>query len=393
MMLFQPTLRVLATLMLLAVIVVVVLGAYTRLVDAGLGCPDWPTCYGHLWVPDSAEEIAAANQAFVDTPVETHKTWPEQIHRIFASSLGLLVLIFFFFVNRGFAKARDFSVWNSVSLSLILLVVGTFARVAFGSVVEPLLGLLVFGYFANVLRLRFALKERSPQQFIFVITAILAGLVIVQGLFGMWTVTLKLWPQVVTAHLLGGFATLCLISLIWITLVWPKARVRVSSGYIARFSFIVLLVVILQVSLGGWTSSNYAALACPDFPKCQNSWLPEMDLAGGFNIFQGLGPNYLGGQLDNLSRVAIHYAHRLGALLTSAMVLGLCVYLWRLGARRVAMALSAVLLSQLALGVANVVLALPLSIAVLHNACGALLLVLIFIVTTHSWREHAHYNK
>jgi len=292
--------------------VVVVLGAYTRLVDAGLGCPDWPGCYGMILVPETAEEIARAEAAFPGTPVEAAKAWPEMIHRYAAASLGLLILF---------------------------LLVWTVMR---------------------------GQPWRLP-------TA-LAVLVVAQGAFGAWTVTLKLWPQVVTVHLLGGFATLALLWLwrlsIRRTPLHVDAALRTLSGF-------TLMVVVLQVALGGWLTANYAALACPDFPTCHGVWIPDMDFAAGFDFFQDVGPNYLGGLMSSDARVAIHFAHRVGALAVLLTAGWLAI---RLGGRPMGWTLGGVLAVQLALGIANVLFALPLAVAVLHNAGGAALLLAVLTV-------------
>src|SRR5262245_54184882 len=225
--------------------IVVVLGAYTRLMDAGLGCPDWPGCYGYLSVPGAAANVETAEARFPHAPFEAHKAWPEMVHRYFAGSLGLLI----------------------------------------------------FGIAGLAIRDRTA----SPLK----LALVLAGLVVLQAAFGMWTVTLKLWPQVVTTHLLGAFATLSLLWLLLLRLDPPPALLRSLRPHAA----IGLAVLIAQVMLGGWTTSNYAALACPDFPTCQGHWWPPMDAADGFDVFQDIGPNYLGGLLDNSARVAIHMGH------------------------------------------------------------------------------------
>lgn len=315
--------------------VVVLLGAFTRLVGAGLGCPDWPTCYGHLWVPQTAEEIQQANENYAQTPVESDKTWPEQIHRIFASSLGVLIIGLVIACYRGSKKSKQ-----PLKLSLLLL-----------------------------------------------------ALVIVQGMFGMWTVTLKLWPQVVTAHLLGGF---CTLTLLWIMLQrlysyrWtiqniPDKKLR----YLSRSAAIALIFVVFQIALGGWTSANYAALACPDFPMCQNQWLPNADFSQGFNVLQRIGPNYLGGQLESDARTAIHFTHRVGALMVSISIIVLAWGLWSLANRQVrrwSLILISALAVQIALGISNVVWQLPLSIAVAHNAGGALLLLIVATVNFRLYR-------
>lgn len=361
--------------------VVVVLGAFTRLVDAGLGCPDWPTCYGHLWVPDEHHEIASANEKFSDTPVETDKTWPEQIHRIFASTLGLFILAIFALAYKNRESEQP---WRSVIIMLVVLVAGLVSRVVVGDKLDPFVWFLVAAYFGNLLRLRqYGNLQTAP----FILPSLLAGMVILQGFFGMWTVTLKLWPQVVTAHLLGGFTTL---SLLWLLVqrsgnfYWrakPESLNKLIS--LQWFALAVLIVVVFQIALGGWTSSNYAALACPDFPTCQNSWWPVADYLHGFNVFQELGPNYLGGLLEAKGRIAIHFSHRLGALLVAVLTVVLALRLFASGlmAARIWAGIALCVLSiQLSLGISNVVLALPLGIAVIHNAVGAILLLVIVAI-------------
>ncbi len=301
---------------------VVVLGAYTRLVDAGLGCPDWPGCYGFLTVPDAAHEIASAEARFPHAPVQPHLAWPEMVHRYFATALGALILV---------------------------IAVVAWRRREAGTPVRLPVALLL--------------------------------LVILQGAFGAWTVTLKLWPQVVTAHLLGGFATLSLLWLLWLRLrpaLQPIAGVR-------NLAIAALVVVVAQIALGGWVTSNYAALACPDFPTCQNAWWPEMNVAKGFDVFQHVGPNYLGGLLDGDARIAIHMAHRLGAVAVLAIV-GFLAWRLRTTSPRLAAVLGAVLAVQLGLGVANVVFSLPLAVATAHNAGGAALLLTLVQVNYRSLR-------
>lgn len=303
----------------LLALVVVVLGAWVRLSAAGLGCPDWPGCYGHLTVDQAAQNVDSINEAFPHRPFEYHKALKEMVHRYFASTLGLLILI--------------------------------------------LAGLAI----AN---------RRDPNQPVALPVA-LVGLVILQGLLGMWTVTLLLKPLIVVLHLLGGLATLSLLA--WLA-IDPEHRTRVKDeAGIRRLALAGLLVLILQIALGGWTSSNYAALACPDFPTCQNVAWPHMDLEDAFVLWRGLGIDYEGGVLDHPARVAIHFVHRLGALAT-ALVLGLLsVQVWRKGrnsSTRVAGAvLGIVLLAQLILGPLMVVRALPLALATAHNGVAALLLL------------------
>ena len=305
---------------------VVVLGAFTRLVDAGLGCPDWPGCYGHLAVPQTADEIQSAEARFPDAPVEAGKAWTEMVHRYAATALGALILV--------------------------ILVQAIRAR------------------------------PRAPLK----LPVALAVLVILQGAFGAWTVTLKLWPQVVTAHLLGGFATL---SLLWLLAL----RLGLGGGLDVearhfRLAQAALAVLVVQVALGGWVTSNYAALACPDFPLCHGAWAPPMDLAQGFNIFQSVGPNYLGGIMDSEARIAIQVAHRAGA----AAVLLVAGWLgWRLvaGGSPLGRWVLGLLALQLSLGIANVLLVLPLWVAVSHNAGGALLLLVLVTVNYRAFRGTA----
>ncbi len=308
-------------------LIVIGLGAFTRLVDAGLGCPDWPGCYGHILWPQTESEVARAEQLFPHAPVEHDKTWPEMVHRYLAASLGLLAIALLVICARNRSKDQPF---------------------------------------------RHAV--------------FLLALVIAQGLFGMWTVTLKLWPQVVTAHLLGGFltaATLWLLTLRlsgrrWRTQGPDKRRLRKIYPYAVLCSFVLLL----QIALGGWTTSNYAAVACPDFPTCQQAWLPPADFVEGFNLFQHVGPNYLGGQMDNEARVAIHISHRVGAVITTVFLLILILRLFRASkvSRGLAGGLLALLCAQLSLGVGNVLLNFPVWVAVTHNLFGALLLLAMLTV-------------
>lgn len=309
-------------------VVVVVLGAFTRLADAGLGCPDWPGCYGHLLWPNESHEIIAAEEAFPHAPVELDKTWPEMVHRYFAGTLGLIILSLFILCLRQ--------------------------------------------------------RQTAPVKH----AAGLLALVIVQAAFGMWTVTLKLWPQVVTAHLLGGFATL---SLLWLLVhrlgQWQWSFSPAISQQLIKLKPLLILglvLVILQIALGGWMSSNYAALACPDFPQCLGQWWPPADFRQGFDFFhQTIGPNYLGGELDNHARTAIHMGHRIGAIVVFAYLLWLGLRLYTLGESKVrqwVLVLWAALLLQVLLGISNVIFQLPLAVAVAHNAGGAVLLLSVIVL-------------
>ncbi|HBX56789.1 COX15/CtaA family protein [Pseudomonas sp. UBA2684] len=305
----------------LLAVVVVLLGAYTRLTHAGLGCPDWPGCYGFIGVPMSEHKQALAETRFPEAPVEVAKGWYEMVHRYFAGALGLVIL-----------------------------------------------GLAVQ-----------ALRRRGEAQQPLKLPLFLLGLVTLQAAFGMWTVTLKLWPQVVTAHLLGGFATLSLLFLLTLRLsarfpplAIPRRLRALAAG--------ALLLVIGQIALGGWVSSNYAAVACVDLPTCHGEWWPAMDFANGFHLTQHIGPNYLGGQLDSDARTAIHMTHRLGALAVTLALLLLAWQLRRSGLARLATLLLMALGVQIGLGISNVVFHLPLPVAVAHNAGGALLLLVVVLI-------------
>lgn len=351
---------------------VVVLGAWVRLSAAGLGCPDWPGCYGHLSVDDAAHNVDAINEAFPHRPFEYHKAIKEMVHRYFASSLGLLILV--------------------------------------------LAGL--------------AIRNRDDPEQPVALPIALVGLVILQGLLGMWTVTLLLKPLIVVLHLLGGLATLSLLA--WLAMsprsapslslprearegtldsagslsdrtldsaATPAEEKRSSTaalasslsipgppgeggeGALRKTAAIGLLVLVLQIALGGWTSSNYAAFACPDFPTCQNSFWPQMDVKDAFVLWRGLGIDYEGGVLDHPARIAIHFVHRLGAI-AAALALGLLAFAaWRRGPtasiRTAGAILAAVLIAQLILGPLMVVRALPLSLATAHNGVAALLLLAV----------------
>lgn len=303
---------------------IVVLGAFVRLSDAGLGCPDWPGCYGHVTVPDEAHELAAAQAKFPGQTVEVRKGWIEMIHRYFASSLGLVII-----------AIAVLSWWR-----------------------------------------RHETVSRLTLPFF------LVGLVVFQGLLGMWTVTLRLYPAVVTAHLIGGMTTLALLT--WLLMgQYRPAQTNVPVRYQAwrRPAIIALIVLALQIVLGGWASTNYAALACTDFPLCHGSIAPVADYANGFYPLRDLGRTASGELLHQDALTAIHWVHRIGALITFLVVANLGVRLLRNDSlKRIGVAVLCALALQIALGVANVLLSLPLPLAVAHNAGAALLLVILVVV-------------
>lgn len=299
---------------------VIVLGAYVRLSDAGLGCPDWPGCYGEVVVPHPHERDEAQAR-FPDKPLEPHKAWKEMMHRYLAGTLGLLILVI------------TVAAWR-------------------GQTLRPSRGL----------------------------ATMLLALVTFQALLGMWTVTELLKPVIVSAHLLGGLATLSL-------LVWLSLRLKSApSDRAGRISLsrllaaVALLVLVGQIALGGWTSSNYAALACPDFPTCQGQWVPPMDAANAFRLHRELGYSADGELLSLPALTAIQWTHRVGALVTLLILGTLSLRLFRTPLRHHGAWLLVLLLTQIGLGVANVLLRLPLPIAVLHNAVAALLLISMVVI-------------
>lgn len=301
---------------------VVVFGAFVRLSDAGLGCPDWPGCYGHLTWPTQVEDIAAANQNFPERAVEVHKAWKEVGHRILAGVLGLLVL----------------------------------------------------GLFIWALRMRQVMSPKLP---------FLIGLVIsFQAALGMWTVTLKLHPSIVMSHLLGGLLTLSLLT--WLACrETPELKGYRYAGHVtSKMVALGLFLVALQIALGGWTSANYAALACTGFPQCNGQWWPQMNFIDGFNLLREFGPNYEFGVKDGPARVAIQMTHRMGFMVVT---LYLSWLIYKLTRNRelmpMAIIIAGLLFVQIALGVINVTFMLPLTVAVMHNAVAALLLIsLVFLL-------------
>ncbi len=297
--------------------VVIVLGAWVRLTDAGLGCPDWPGCYGHLTWPQDDSSLAVAEQVRPDRAVDVGSAVREMVHRYAAGILGLVVLALAILAWRRRSDPRQ-----PVKLPLALLV-----------------------------------------------------LIIFQAALGAWTVTMLLKPAIVLAHLAGGMLTFSL--LIWLYLETRPERPHPNLPQRRlRWPLTLALVVLIgQILLGGWTSTNYAALSCPDFPTCMGQWWPDSNFSEGFTLWRGVGVDYEGGILDQDARVAIHLAHRIGAV----VVIGVFGWLlWQLfrtpGMARPASLLSTLLAIQITFGILNVVLGLPLWIAVAHNGMAALLL-------------------
>jgi cytochrome c oxidase assembly protein subunit 15 len=306
---------------LLALIVVVV-GAWVRLTDAGLGCPDWPGCYGHVHPAQVTGKVEAINAANPDRPFDYQKALNEMVHRYIASTLGLLIIVL------------------------------------------------------AVMSVRNRRDRAQPR----VLPWILLATVILQGLLGMWTVTLLLKPLIVTLHLLGGLTTL---SMLWWLSLRPEQRdLKAAERKVRRLAVVAMAFVALQVALGGWTSTNYAAAACPDFPTCQGTWWPQMDFKDAFVLWRGLGIDYEGGVLDAPARVAIHYVHRLGAYVVAILLASLVVAaLYRAQTRPLRWAAIGVMIAltlQVLIGMNLIWQGWPLWLGTAHNA-GAALLVLAMV--------------
>ena len=304
---------------------VVVFGAFVRLSDAGLGCPDWPGCYGTLTVPESEIAILDAQQSYPGSIVEVDKAWIEMIHRYLAGILGLTVL-----------------------------------------------SIAIFSY-----KIRKNLKVKLILPF-----AILS-LIIFQSALGMWTVTELLKPAIVTAHLMGGMTTLALLTYLThrhIGAISNTIIINPGMKFFIRFSFVLLFI---QILLGGWTSTNYAALACTDFPTCHGSLIPEMDFKNGFSIFRELGMTQSGEGLSIEALQAIQWVHRVGAIVLTAYFIYLA-YLLRSypSTRFYRNLLLLVLFFQVIIGIATLVLHLPLFLATLHNLGAALLVIIVTIINS-----------
>jgi cytochrome c oxidase assembly protein subunit 15 len=318
--------------------VVIILGAYTRLTDAGLGCPDWPGCYGNLTVPLSEDKVAQANAAYPERPVEAFKAWNEMIHRYFAGTLGLCVLAI------AVIAIRQRKTGTPLRLPLLLL-----------------------------------------------------ALIIFQAALGMWTVTLNLLPVVVMGHLLGGFTVISCLFILYLRLRERDNADQAADGSLSTmpqtlqhklrlFACVGVAVLVTQIALGGWTSANYAALACTEMPICESGWQARLDFAGAYSVPDA--DNYEFGAHDYGERVTMHIVHRVGALITFAYLVALGVSILASKAtssmqKRIGVVMLAALTAQVALGVSNVVFMLPLAVAVLHNAVAAfLLLSLLYLVFT-----------
>lgn len=344
---------------------VIVFGAFVRLSNAGLSCPDWPTCYGRAAWPSAAHDsLNRAAEAI--RPVEPHKAWREQSHRMLAGSLGLLVFALALLATRRrpHGWVHVVSAAFAVACSIPLYMHAHYVpAAAFAIVAEVILvaGAIRWsnGDFARVSTLTFAV-------------------IVFQALLGMWTVTWLLKPIVVMGHLLGGLLTFSLLA--WTAWRATDAPIRLAEArQLKRWVVLGLVLLGAQIALGGWTSANYAALACGnDFPKCVGQWIPPHDFHQGFVLWRGVGVDYEGGVLDGAARIAIQLAHRIGAGVVFAFVLLFAAKLLRTtGMRGFGTGLLLLVCAQAGLGIANVKLGLPLHVAVLHNAGAALLLFVL----------------
>ena len=329
-------LATLTTLTLFLTFDLIVFGSFTRLSDSGLGCPDWPGCYGEVSPLGARQDIRAAEQAMPGGPVTWSKAWIEMIHRYLAMTVGVLILV-----------------------------------MAATSWLE---------------------RRRLPHS-PWLPTLTLAW-VLVQGLFGKYTVTLKLYPAIVTLHLLGG---LLLLALLAVQHEAYRARpVSLPTG-LRRLAGATLGVLAVQIALGGWVSTNYAVLACPDFPRCHGQWLPPMDFAAGFQVLRELGADGGGGLLPFDALVAIHMAHRVFAIVASALLVGCGIALLRRAPpplRGFGVALVALTVAQVASGLSNVILGWPLAAALAHSAGAAgLVLTLTLLMARTSPRLAAAQSR
>ncbi|MBQ0755206.1 MAG: COX15/CtaA family protein [Gammaproteobacteria bacterium] len=319
---------------------VIMLGAWTRLSDAGLGCPDWPGCYGHLDVRSAMEHVDTINLDAPGALREAHKTVPEMVHRYFASTLGLMIVI-----------------------------------------------ITVLAW----------LNRREKRQPVALPTT-LTALVIFQGMLGMWTVTMGLQPTIVMLHLLGGFATLTL--LVWLTARlyrWPDFLNDCDVRSLRGLTYAAIAAVAIQIALGGWTTANYAAVVCTELPICESGWTSHLDFDEALTFWghEHDKPDYEFGVLENDARTTIHVMHRFGAILVTLLV-GLLVVKVLCRARchfyrKFAVLIALLLAAQIGLGISNVLFHIPLVVAVGHNLGALLLLVslVLFARAIHTEAERA----
>lgn len=309
--------------------IVVVVGAWVRLTDAGLGCPDWPGCYGHVHPAQVVDSVESANAAYPSRPFQYQKAMHEMVHRYIAGGLLLVVV--------GLAA---FAFWN----------------------------------------------RRDPAQ-PRVLPFVVLGVVCVQAALGAFTVTLLVVPLIVTLHLVGGLATLSLLW--WLSLAPARRDVKAAERPVRRLALAAFAALVLQILLGGWTSSNYAAVACPDFPACQGSAWPHTDFRNAFVLWRGLGVDYEGGVLATPARTAIHFTHRLGAVLAAGLLIALAIAAWRRAqtpeVRLAAAAVGGAVVLQWLIGMNLIWRGFPLALGTAHNAGAVLLLLATLALLRQLW--------
>lgn len=344
---------------------VIVFGAFVRLSNAGLSCPDWPTCYGRATWPTVTAEVNHPT-ALAVRPLEVSKAWREQVHRHAAAVLGMLVLMLALLAARR----------RRLGIAQILLAAGLIAvgiPLYMRGVHDAAIACAVLGEIILLIAaLRWSNDDLSR------VATFTLMLIVFQALLGMWTVTMLLKPVIVMGHLLGGMTTFSMLT--WMAWRATGSPVRIAGALAMRRWLIGAVVVVgIQIALGGWVSANYAALACAnDFPTCVGRWVPPHDFREGFVLWRGVGVDYEGGVLDGASRIAIQLAHRMMAVVVFVYLLWMAQKLIRTpGLWLTGIVLVVLMLAQVGLGIANVVLGLPLWTAVLHNGGAALLLFLL----------------
>jgi len=302
-------------------LIVISLGAWVRLTDAGLGCPDWPGCYGLLTTPDTADELAKAKEYYPDAVIDVGKAWREMLHRYMAGILGLYV------------------------------------------------------FFITYISIKFSKRN-------YMLPIVISILIIIQAIMGMLTVTMLVKPTIVTTHLFFGMLTATLLFINGL----KYADINATEYQIPKYTFMIVFVtwtfLIIQILLGGWTSTNYASLACTDFPKCLDQWVPkEMIFDGAFNVIGLPDINYEGGFLVYGAKVAVHYIHRITALILTVLFVITLYAVFKLSKHdflKKIMGFSSIFfILQILLGISNVVYSLPLNVAVWHTMNAAILMALL----------------
>jgi len=376
------SLKILRGLSLLAAVFafgLVMFGAFVRLSNAGLSCPDWPTCYGQVTWPQHAQAVAHADAAFPDRPYEAGKAWREQVHRFLAGTLGVLVLVLALLAS---GRKRD--------TQLAVIAGAVFAAIGVGLYMHgEHLWSSVLALCAIALPLFAAIGLKRPGAWRVCVLAL--AVIIFQAMLGMWTVTLLLKPVVVMGHLLGGMTTFALLAYAALRFAGVDAP-NDHMNDLRRLLAIGIVLLFCQIALGGWTSANYAALACGygpgSFPQCLGQWMPPVDFHSGFELSRGIGVNYEGGVLDMAARSAIQIVHRFGALVVFCYLGWLSHRLVGRGLRLCGIAIALALVSQVLLGISNVYFGLPLPVATAHNGVAALLLFTLLAALARTQKRH-----